>query len=226
MASVIVRGTAAASVTPDRAELTLEVAHRAADAAAALDAVAAMSSRLLAILERARVWTATAWATDGVQVGEEYQWRDNQQVMTGFRRVHRCSPSRWPHADLVGVIVRDAVGEHGASVRNLAWKVDRDNPARRALLAARRARCPVRATSYADALGLRLGEVELISETPIVPDAPAAADDGGRDGLGQGRRCRGRGQRRSRGADGRRPRAVRPARLTVPRFGSRAPTGG
>jgi uncharacterized protein YggE len=170
MASVIVRGTAAASVTPDRAELSLEVAHRAADAATALDEVAAMSGRLVDVLESHGIDRAS-WATDGVQVGEEYQWRDNQQVMTGFRAATGITVTVGG-ADLVGAIVRDTVGGTGASVRNLAWKVDRDNPARRALLAAAALDARVRATSYADALGLRLGEVELISETPIVPDAP------------------------------------------------------
>jgi uncharacterized protein YggE len=170
MASVIVRGTAAASVTPDRAELSLEVAQRAADAATALDEVAAMSGRLVDVLESHGIDRAS-WATDGVQVGEEYQWRDNQQVMTGFRAATGITVTVGG-ADLVGAIVRDTVGGTGASVRNLAWKVDRDNPARRALLAAAALDARVRATSYADALGLRLGEVELISETPIVPDAP------------------------------------------------------
>ncbi|MFM2078929.1 MAG: hypothetical protein RJA49_2819 [Actinomycetota bacterium] len=170
MASVIVRGTAAASVTPDRAQLSLEVAHRAADAAAALDEVAAMSARLLTVLESHGL-DRTAWATDGVQVGEEYQWRDNQQVMTGFRAVTGVTVTL-AGADLVGAIVRDAVGQIGAGVRNLVWKVDRENPARRALLAAAALDARVRAASYADALGLRLGEVELISETPIVPDSP------------------------------------------------------
>ena len=185
MPSVVVRGTAAASVTPDRAQLSLEVAHRAADAAAALEEVAALSARLLTVLESHGL-DRSAWATDGVQVGEEYQWRDNQQVMTGFRAVTGVTVTL-AGADLVGAVVRDAVGQIGAGVRNLVWKVDRDNPARRALLAAAALDARVRASAYADALGLRLGEVDLISETPIVPDAPqprmmAAAMDAAKAG--------------------------------------------
>ena len=50
------------------------------------------------------------------------------------------------------------------------WRVDADNPARAALLGAAARDALVRATAYADALGLRLGEVELISEVPLVPE--------------------------------------------------------
>ncbi len=170
MPSVVVHGSAAASVTPDRAELSLEVSHRAADAAGALDEVAAMSGRLLAALEAHGV-DRPAWATDGVQVGEEFQWRDNQQVMVGFRAATGVTATI-RGAEQVAAIVRDAVGDAGAAVRGLVWKVDRDNPARRALLADAARDARVRATAYAEALGLRVGEVELISEAPIATDPP------------------------------------------------------
>lgn len=172
MASAIVRGTAAATVTPDRAELSLEVSHLAADAAGALDGAAAASQRLVAVLEQHGV-QRTDWATDGVRVGEEYQWRDNQQVMVGFRASTGVTITV-RGADQVGALVRDAVGDAGAAVRNLVWKVDRDNPARRRLLADAAADARVRATAYAEALGLRLGGVDLISETPIHAE-PATA---------------------------------------------------
>ena len=52
-------------------------------------------------------------------------------------------------------------------MRDLSWRVDPDNPTRSDLLglAARDARR--RAEAYTSALGLRLGEVELIDEGPI-----------------------------------------------------------
>jgi uncharacterized protein YggE len=170
MSSIVVRGTSAASVTPDRAELSLEVSQRAADAAGALDSAAAASQRLVEVLERHGI-DRNAWATDGIHVGEDYEWRDNQQVMVGFRASTGVTVTI-RGADLVGTLVRDAVGDAGAAVRNLVWKVDRDNPARRQLLADAAVDARVRATAYAEALGLRLGEVELISETPIAPDNP------------------------------------------------------
>jgi uncharacterized protein YggE len=165
MASVTVRGTAAASVTPDRAELSLEVSHRAKEAAAALDQVAVHSQQVEAILERHAVGRDD-WATEGVQVGEDIEWRNNQQVRVGYVASTALTVTI-RRLDLVGMVVRDAVTEAGAGVRSLTWRVDRDNPARRALLADAARDARVRATAYAEALGLQLGEVELISETPI-----------------------------------------------------------
>lgn len=171
MASVIVRGTAAASVTPDFAELTLEISQRAADAASALDEAASRSQQLIALLDGHGIAPADL-ATAGVSVHEEYEYRNNQQVMVG----HRASTAvtvTVRSTELVGRIVRDAVGDAGASVRNLVWRVERSNPVRAELLseAARDARR--RATAYAEALMLHLGEVELISETPIAADPVA-----------------------------------------------------
>jgi uncharacterized protein YggE len=165
MASVTVRGTAAASVTPDRAELSLEVSHRAKEAAAALDQVAVHSQQVEAILERHAVGRDD-WATEGVHVGEDIEWRNNQQVRVGYVASTALTVTI-RSLDLVGTVVRDAVTEAGAGVRSLTWRVDRDNPARRALLADAACDARVRATAYAEALGLQLGEVELISETPI-----------------------------------------------------------
>jgi uncharacterized protein YggE len=172
MASVIVRGTAAASVTPDFAELTLEISQRAADAASALDGAATRSQQLVALLDSHGIAAADR-ATAGVSVNEEYEYRDNQQVLVGHRATTAITVTV-RSTDLVGRIVRDAVGDSGAAVRNLLWRVDRANPMHAELLsdAARDARR--RATAYAEALMLRLGEVELISETPIAAEPLAA----------------------------------------------------
>ncbi len=168
MPSVIVRGTAATSVTPDFAALTLEVSYRANDAAAALDGAAAMSVQLSTALDAHGI-AASDRATAGVGVNEEYEYRDNQSVLVGHRATTAVTVTV-RSTDLVGRIVRDAVGEAGAAVRGLVWRVEGANPARAELLseAARDARR--RATAYAEALGLRVGEVELISETPIVAE--------------------------------------------------------
>lgn len=176
MSSVTVRGTALASVTPDRAELSLALTHLAGDAATALDEVAERSQQLEQMLT-GHGFTSTDWATEGVQVAEEYQWKKDTNVLVG----HRASTAvtvTIRSVDLVGKVIRDGVTGCGASIRSLIWRVDADNPARRQLLgeAARDAR--VRATAYAEALGLRLGEVELISELEPAaePVAPVARE--------------------------------------------------
>lgn len=165
MASVTVRGTAVDSVTPDRAELTLEVSHRAKSAAAALDDVAARSQRLVAMLEQHGIGESD-WATEGVNVGEDHEWKNNQHVMVGYRASTAVQVTLRDTAK-VGAIIRDGIDTAAASVRNLSWAVDRSNPAQHALLAEAAVDARRRATAYTEALGLRLGEVESISEAPL-----------------------------------------------------------
>ena len=50
--------------------------------------------------------------------------------------------------------------------------VDRDNPMHTTLMTAAARDAKARAFAYAEALGLRLGDVELISETPISAGPP------------------------------------------------------
>ena len=72
MSSVTVRGTAAASVTPDRAELSLALTHLAADAAGALDEVAARSQQLEQMLA-GHGFGAGDWATEGKSHGVSHR---------------------------------------------------------------------------------------------------------------------------------------------------------
>ncbi len=168
MSSVTVRGSAIAAVTPDRAELTLALTHLAADPAAALDHVAAASQQLEAMLER-HGFTRSDWATEGVQVGEEHQWKNDSNVLVGFRATTALTVTI-RSAELVSVVIREGVTGAGASVRNLVWRVDATNPARRELLAEAARDARVRANAYVEALALRLGEVEIISEVAIEPE--------------------------------------------------------
>jgi uncharacterized protein YggE len=165
MASVIVRGTAAASVSPDRAELTLEVSHVASDAAGALANVAERSQQLVAMLASHGI-ARTDWATEGVHVGEEHEWKNNRHVLVGYRASTAVSVTI-RDLDKVGVLINEGVTTAKASVRNLMWHVDRENPTHNTLMAAAARDAKARAFAYTEALGLRLGEVELISETPI-----------------------------------------------------------
>jgi uncharacterized protein YggE len=165
MATVTVCGTAEATVQPDRVVVGLGLTHLAGDAAAALDAVAQRSQELEALLT-AMGFARVDWTTDGVSVGEEREWRKETNVLVGYRATTGVAVTVRDHAQ-VGPLLRDAVTRCGADVRDLRWEVDAANPARRELLgeAARDAR--VRATAYAEALGLRLGEVEVVDESPI-----------------------------------------------------------
>jgi uncharacterized protein YggE len=172
MSSVTVRGAALASVTPDRAELSLALSHLAADAAAALDQVSERSHRLETMLAGLG-FERIDWATEGVQVAEEYVWKNDSNVLVGHRATTAVTVTI-RSIDLVGTVIRDGVTGVGATIRNLVWRVDADNPVRRTLLgdAARDAR--LRATAYVEALGLHLGEVDLVSEVAFAPETPPA----------------------------------------------------
>ncbi len=170
MPSVTVRGTASATVTPDRAELTPALSHLAPDAATALDEVARRSQQLADVLA-GHGFATEDWATEGVTVAEEYQWKKDENVLIGHRATTALTVTV-RDAGLVGALIRDAVAGCGATMRNLMWKVDAENPARRALLGAAARDARLRAEAYTEALGLRLGAVELVSETPISVGEP------------------------------------------------------
>lgn len=165
MSSVVVRGTSSQLVQPDRAVVAIGLSIVAADAATALDQVSARSVTLRERLTELG-FGDDDWVTDGLTVAEEWEYRRDQNTLVG----HRASTAvtvTVEQLDRLAPLVRLAVGDAGGQVRDLRWEVDRDHPVRHELLgrAARDARR--RAEAYTDALGLRLGAVELISEAPI-----------------------------------------------------------
>ena len=165
MANVTVCGSATSSVRPDRVVVQLGLTNVAADAGSALDDVARRSLKLEELLARLG-FSPQEWVTEGVQVAEEWQWRNDSNVLVGYRATSGIATTVRAF-EIVGALIRDAVRDCGANVRDLSWRVDPDNPTRSDLLglAARDARR--RAEAYTSALGLRLGEVELIDEGPI-----------------------------------------------------------
>ena len=170
MSSVTVRGSALAAVTPDRAELSLALTHLAPDAAGALDEISVRSQRLEQILIELG-FTTDDWATDGVQIAEEYQWQKESNVLVGHRATTALTVTV-RSSELVSTVIRNGVTTAGASVRSLAWHVNADNPARTSLLGAAARDARVRATAYVEALDLHLGDVELVSEAPISAEPP------------------------------------------------------
>jgi uncharacterized protein len=175
MTAIVVRGSASRSVQPDRAILALGLSVVAKDPAAALDQVAVGSAELVAILDAEGVRPQDR-TTDGVSVAEEWEWRNDTNTLVGYRASTAVSVVL---TDLsrIAPVLREVVGTGGAQVRGLTWQVDAENPARHELLgdAARDARR--RAIAYVEALGLSLGQVELISEAPIVAEPRDGAHD-------------------------------------------------
>lgn len=174
MSSVIVCGSARRFVQPDRAVVGLALSVVAKDAPSALDQVSARSEVLTGILDGLGIGP-TDWVTDGVSVAEEYEWRKDTNVLVGHRAttgvtVTLDDPAR------IAPLLREAVGTAQGQVRGITWQVDADNPVHRELLgqAARDARS--RAEAYVAALGLSLGSVELISESPIAATPPSPGE--------------------------------------------------
>jgi uncharacterized protein len=177
MANVTVCGSATASVRPDRVVVQLGLTHVAADAGAALDEVAQRSQELENLLVTMG-FAEQDWVTEGVQVAEEWQWRNDANVLVGYRATSGIATTVRAF-DVVGTLIRDAVRECGASVRELSWQVDPDNPTRSDLLGRAAHDARRRAQAYTAALGLRLGEVELISESPISASPTPRAETSG-----------------------------------------------
>jgi hypothetical protein len=170
MSSVIVCGTAVRSVQPDRATVSLGISQVTADAATAINEIATRSQLLEALVGELG-FDRTAWVTDGVRVAEEWQWQNDSNVLVGYRATSGITVTV-RQLQLVGPLLQRAVTSCAATIRSLLWHVDDDNPVRIELMgdAARDARD--RAGAYAAALGMQVGNVELISESPIDAGRP------------------------------------------------------
>ncbi|MFN6122725.1 MAG: SIMPL domain-containing protein [Actinomycetes bacterium] len=169
MSSVVVTGTARQLVQPDRVSVGLGLSADAADAATALDQVSARSITLRDRLADLG-FEPGDWVTDGVGVAEEWEYRRDTHTLVGHRATTAVTVTidRPDRMDRLAPLLRVAVGDAGAQVRELRWQVDDANPVRHELLGRAALDARRRAEAYTAALGLALGAVELISETPIV----------------------------------------------------------
>lgn len=170
MATVTVKGSATAGARPDRAQLHLSVTEVDREAAAALTRTAERSRVIEGLLRELGI-APEQWTTSGVSVAEEYEWRTDRNEFVGYRAT---ASVRVTVRDLeqLGTVIGESVTRARAQVAGPFWQVDADNPVALGLLRAAAVDARRRAEAYADALGLRLGEVETISELPPRPDGP------------------------------------------------------
>ncbi|MEO6124311.1 MAG: SIMPL domain-containing protein [Ilumatobacteraceae bacterium] len=165
MASVTVFGTSRASVRPDRATLDLGVTHVAVTSSTAMDKIAEQT-RLLAELLVSLGFEERSWSTQGVSLAEEWEWKNETNTRVGYRATSGVTVTI-VDLGLVSALLRAAVDDAGAQVRDLQWHIAADNPAREALLGGAALDAKRRATAYVTALDLALGAVEEISEVAI-----------------------------------------------------------
>jgi uncharacterized protein len=161
------------AVAPDYAVVSIALTHVGPDPSSALDNVAERSHRLAQVVGELSI-DRRDWLTDGVQLAEEWQWKNDANVLVGHRATTGATVTvRSP--DVVGALLRDVVALCAATIRQTTWHVDVTNPVRHELLGEAARDAQRKAAAYAAALGLEVGDVELISEAPIsVAPAPAA----------------------------------------------------
>jgi uncharacterized protein YggE len=159
---IVVRGVANVLADPDEATLTCIVSALRPTAEEALADVAARSAELDAILEQEGIPRADR-STTGVSVHEQREYVDGREVHRGHEARNIVSVRIEDHP-ILGRLMRAAVDRVQAQVRGPSWRIAPDNPAhdqarRAAVEDARR-----RAVAYAEALGIRLGAIALVSE--------------------------------------------------------------
>jgi uncharacterized protein YggE len=164
-ATLSVRGSAIAPAKPDDADLTLTLSALLPTPDEALSDVAERTGELKQILtacdipDRDRI-------TSGITVREQRDWENQQYVHRGYL-ARTTVVVRLTDPEVIGRLMKDAIGDVDAEVAGPHWRVANDNPAhtearKLAIADARR-----RADAYVDALGVRLGAVAEVSEPGV-----------------------------------------------------------
>jgi uncharacterized protein YggE len=177
-ATVTARGEAVAAARPDEGIWTIEVGALDASPDQALATVAAQSKELESLLAELGV-PAAKRSTTGVTVREEHDWEGGRQTHRGYRAQNLVTV-RLADPAIAGRLIEGAIARAKASVRGPTWWIAPGNEARLEACRQAAAAAKRKAEAYADALGLRLGEVAEIREPagggiePVPPPRPIA----------------------------------------------------
>ena len=164
-ATLSVRGCAIAPAKPDDADLTLTLQALFPTPDEALSDVAGRTGELRQILaacdipERDRI-------TAGITVREQRDWENQQYIHRGY--LARTSVVvRLTDPEVIGRLMKDAIGDVDAEVSGPHWRVANDNPAHTEARKAAVADARRRADAYVEALGVRLGAIAEVSEPGV-----------------------------------------------------------
>lgn len=168
--TIMVTGEAIVPATPDETHFLITVTAVRDRADDALQDVTARSRRLDTLLDELAIPPAKR-STTGVSVSEKREWvrredrSEPQSEHQGFEAKVSVDVAM-DDPGIAGRLLQGAVEQADAFVDGPRWRLDAQNPARdevyrEAAIAAER-----KAAAYADALGLRLGQVRSISESP------------------------------------------------------------
>jgi uncharacterized protein YggE len=167
MATVTVRGRAAADVEPDRVRLVLAVQAEAvagdealalaAERAAAVDTALDAAGRLVLLRRPAAVTLTPVWSDDRQVTGQAAR-----RTVTVEARA----------AGPLGELLSELAAVPGATVESTEWVVEPGNAVHATLRAAAVRDARARAGDYAGAADLRLGALEWITEPDLRPGEP------------------------------------------------------
>lgn len=166
--TIEVSGTAVVKVSPDIARFSVGVSHRAATSAEAQDTVIEKMSRVLELLKNAGIQDKDI-VTTALELGPEYEWRENQRIEVGQKATQRVSVVYRLSADDDGpgglLAALGRIDEIELSSIRFA-REDEDEALSQARAQAV-ANAYAKAADYAQAAGVGVGRVLSLSETDV-----------------------------------------------------------
>jgi uncharacterized protein len=168
-AEIRVRGEAEVRCLPDRAVLRVAVEAEAESQAQAYALASQSAASIDAVLDRFEQ-DVDRRMTAGLIVRPKTRWRKGETVRTGWIAARTTVVEVTNFAQL-GQLVAELPAAGATALDGPVWEVDKTNPAhdqarRAAALDAER-----RASTYAEAVGLRMGALKWLAEPGLRPDA-------------------------------------------------------
>lgn len=167
MASVTVHGSAEGEIYPDRVRITFSVEAEAAQAAQALSDLAGRSAALDRVLDQAGE-AIIQRRPSSISVAPAYGPRGEVRGQAARRTLTFLTRP----AGVLGDLLARAVEVQGTTLGGMQWLVEPTNPIHGELRAAAVADAHDRAKVYAEAAGMRLGQLEWIAEPGLGPGRP------------------------------------------------------
>lgn len=169
---VLVRGEAEVRCLPDRALVQVVVEGEANSQQDAYRRVSESARTVDAVIEKF-AQALDRRITSGVVVRPKTRWKKGETQTTGWI-ASRTTSLDVKDLTALGALISELPGAGASALQGPAWRVDQSNDAYSTArqLAARDAYR--RATAYADALGLRLGDVAWIAEPGLRNDSSQA----------------------------------------------------
>jgi uncharacterized protein len=163
--TLTVRGQGLASAQPDEVALQIELTALEQTPEGAFTEVATRSERLAMVLDELDV-AAPNRSTTGAIVREEHEYQNDRRVHRGYRGISRVVV-RLSDASNIGRLMKEAASAAQARFEGPWWKIAPENPARAEACRLAAADARRKAEAYAEALGVRLRAIEMVTEPGV-----------------------------------------------------------